>query len=134
MKKAFILVIALFMQSCGREPVKNMKDLEQSMMDLKIYQENLGDEVRAGDLQNATWLLDGVDSITETLAATFKEHRKLKEPFAYYKKLRLDKPLEQLHAAFNNNDTSKARKAYILLVDNCNQCHIDLDVDKDVRY
>jgi hypothetical protein len=132
-KLVFIFSIACLL-SCGREPVKNMKDLEQSMMDLKIYQENLGDEVRAGRLEDAAWLLEGVDSITETLSATFAEHRKLKEPFSYYKKLRLNQPIRQLHDAIEDNDTAKARKAYVLLVDNCNQCHIDLDIDKDVRY
>jgi hypothetical protein len=134
MKKHFTYLVAFILLSCGRQSVKNIKDLEQSMMDLKIYQENLGDEIRAGRLKDAVWLLNGVDSITETLAETFTEHRKLKEPFAYYKKLRLDKPIEKLYDAFEDNDTANARRQYIILVDNCNKCHIDLEIEKDVRY
>ncbi len=116
------------------EPVKNMKDLEQSMMDLKIYQENLGDNIDAHQLKDSEWLLHGIDSILTTVSATITEHHKLKRPFSYYKDKYLDKPVDGLHTAFKNNDTAFARKNYILLVDRCNDCHIDLEIDKDVRY
>ena len=111
-----------------------MKDLEQNMMDLKLYQENLGDNVRAGKLKDGEWLLDGLDSILNTVAITITEHHKLRAPFSYYKKLRLNKPIESLHKAFDKNDTAAARIQYMIMVDQCNNCHIDLDIDKEVRY
>jgi hypothetical protein len=111
-----------------------MKDLEQSMMDLKIYQENLGDNIKAGKLSEADWLLQGVDSILHTVSATITEHHKLEKPFSYYKNRYLDKPMDGLHTAFKKNDTALARKHYVLLVDKCNACHIDLEIDKEVRY
>ena len=111
-----------------------MKDLEQSMMDLKICQENLGDLVEAGQLNDAGWLLEGIDSILYTVSATITEHHKLPKPFAYYKQRLLDKPVDALHKDIRNNDTASARKNYRIMVDKCNKCHIDLEIDKDVRY
>ncbi len=129
-----IAVLLLLLISCKEEPPKNMKDLEQSMMDLKLYQENLGDDIRAGKLQEGEWLLEGVDSILNTVSETIIEHHKLKAPFSYYKRLRMNKPMKGLKKAFKNNDTALARRQYIILVDQCNNCHIDLDIDKEVRY
>ena len=131
--RAFILLL-IFAPACSQEQVKNMKDLDQSMLDLKIYQENLGDHIRDGRLEDGQWLLDGLDSTLQTVAATITEHHRMKRPFSYYKKRLLDQPLDDLHSAFRDNDTAAARRNYVLLVDKCNKCHIDLEVDKHVRY
>lgn len=136
MRILIISCMVFLLAACDRDrdPIKNMKDLEQSMMDLKIYQENLGDEIEAGRLNEARWLLDGIDSTLETVAATITEHHKMTRPFSYYKKRLLDKPMNGLYDAFDNNDTALARKQYVLLVNKCNKCHIDHEIDKEVRF
>ncbi|MCE3282648.1 MAG: hypothetical protein K0Q66_1385 [Chitinophagaceae bacterium] len=134
MKAITAISTLCFLLSCSPEPVKNMKDLEQSMMDLKAYQENLGEGIRACRLEDSRWLLDGMDSTLRTVAATITEHHRMDKPFAYYKKRLLDKPLSELESAFDDNDTAKARAQYVILVDKCNKCHLDLEIDKEVKY
>ncbi len=132
---AFSISAFVFPYSCSvDEPVKNHKDLGQSMMDMRIYQENLGDEIRAGNLENGRWLLEGIDSTIDIVAQTVKEHHRMKRPFSYYKEKWLDEPLSNLKHSFDNNDTANARKHYVILIDRCNKCHIDLEVEKHVKY
>lgn len=104
------------------------------MLDLKIYQENMGDELKAGRLKDAAWLLEGMDSIMLEVSRKFDEHRKLRESFSYYYKDRMKEPVKLLRSGIRNNDTATAMKGYRLLVKNCNSCHIDLDIDKQVKY
>jgi hypothetical protein len=66
--------VFLFLQSYSEEEVQNHKDLEQNMMDLKIYQENLGDQIKAKNLSDASWFLEGMDSILLVLNKKFKTH------------------------------------------------------------
>ncbi len=103
------------------------------MMDVRIYQENLGDEIRKGQLQDAVWLLEGMDSILLLLGDRFKEYRKQEEGFSYCYRKEMKEPVIIMRRAISNNNTAAARKEYKLLVKNCNSCHINLDIDKTVR-
>ena len=108
--------------------------IRDSLCELKIYQENMGDELKAGRLQDAVWLLESMDSIMLEVSRKFDEHRKLKESFSYYYKDRMKEPVKLIRSGIRNNDTATAMKGYRLLVKNCNSCHIDLDIDKQVKY
>ncbi len=119
---------------CNDDRPYTIKDLDENMLDLKIYQENMGDELKAGRLQDAIWLLEGMDSIMLEVSRKFDEHRKLKETFSYYYNDRMKKPVQLIRTGINDNDTAVAMKGYRLLVKNCNNCHIDLDIDKQVKY
>ena len=120
--------------SCSNDRPHTIKDLDENMLDLKIYQENMGDELKAGRLQDAVWLLEGMDSIMLEVSRKFDEHRKLKESFSYYYKDRMKEPVKLIRSGIRKNDTATAMKGYRLLVKNCNSCHIDLDIDKQVKY
>lgn len=135
MKTNRIIFILLLLFSCSEEQaVNNHKDLEQNMMDLKIYQENLGDQVKAKNLADASWFLEGMDSILIILNKKFKEHHKMKEPFSYFYKRRMKEPVNGIREAIIKNDTVKALQGYRLLIRNCNNCHEDHDIDKEVRF
>lgn len=131
---AFTLAIIIFATACSRNDETTMEDLGQTMMDLRIYQENLGDMIKSGQLQDAAWLLDGTDSLLKVMSNTFTEHRKLKEPFSRYYKRRLKTPLNEINKAIRKNDTAAAIKQYRILVRRCNSCHTDHDVDKEVKF
>ncbi len=136
MKISFLLIICglLIFSSCRDERPLTIKDLDENMLDLKIYQENLGDELSAGRLQDAVWLLEGMDSILLEVGRKFREHRKLKDRFSYFYKDRMKEPVRLIRSGIKKNDTARAMKGYRLLVKNCNNCHIDHDIDKTVRY
>ncbi|HEX5652615.1 MAG TPA: hypothetical protein VFX58_06050 [Chitinophagaceae bacterium] len=136
MKIAFIAFFytTFFLISCRSNSETTMEDLGQTMMDLRIYQENLGDMIRSGRLEDAQWLLDGTDSLLQVMANTFREHRKLRDPFSYTYRKRLKTPLRSIDKAIKGNDTAAAMKNYRLLVRRCNSCHTDLDVDKQVNF
>lgn len=135
-KKFLIIPVLLLIcnYSCNDDRPYTIKDLDENMLDLKIYQENMGDELQAGRLKDAVWLLDGMDSILHEVSRKFDEHRKLKEPFSYYYKDRMKKPIQLIRTGIGDEDTAIAMKGYRLLVRNCNSCHIDLDIDKTVKY
>ena len=127
-----ILVPVLLLKQQG-EDVKNYKDLNFNMMDIRIYQENLGDEIKAGRLEDAVWLLEGMDSILLLLGDKFPEHRKLRQDgFSYYYKKEMQQPIGMMKKSIRKQDTALALKGYKLLVKNCNSCHIDLEIDKKV--
>jgi|KBSSwiStaDraftv2_1062776.scaffolds.fasta_scaffold430123_1 hypothetical protein len=115
-------------------PVVNLKDLNENMVDIRIYQENLGDYVRSGDLENGKWLLIGMDSILRVVADKFDEHRKLSKPFSYFYNQKLKTTISKLKKAFNTGDTALARRQYRIMVNKCNSCHIDNDIEKEARY
>ena len=129
----FVFCLAVF-TGCREEEVNNYKDLEQNMMDLKIYQENMGDEIRTKDLTDASWFLEGMDSILLILNKKFKTHHKMNDPFSYYYKRRMKEPINGIRTAIKQNDTAKALQSYRLLVRNCNNCHEDHDIDKEVKF
>lgn len=138
MKKVILLVamasIFYFAVTYSRSNAidSSYKDLGWNMMDLRIYQENLGDHIRAGKLRDADWLLEGMDSILILLGDQFKEHRKLSSPFRYYYKKEMRTPIQMIRKSIREYDTTLALKGYKLLVKNCNSCHLDHEVDKTV--
>jgi hypothetical protein len=111
-----------------------IKDLDENMLDLRIYQENLGDMIKEGRLKDAEWLLQGADSLLQVISNTFTKHRKLEKPFSYFYNTKLKKPLKGIQEAINNNDTGMAIRQYRILVNRCNSCHEDHDVDKEVHF
>lgn len=129
----FILLILLSV-GCRRERPLTIKDLDENMIDLKIYQENMGDVLKTGQLQDAVWLLEGMDSVLIEVSRKFREHRKLEEPFSRYYSRRMKKPVSQIRSGIRKNDTAVAMNGYRLLIRNCNSCHIDLDIDKTVKF
>ncbi len=141
--KLLIIIIAVICISPGliataswwkKDDVVNMKDLNENMVDIRIYQENLGDFVRSGDLENGRWLLIGMDSILRVVAGKFDEHRKLSKPFSHSYNQKLKTPISKLKKAFDTGDTALARRQYRIMVNKCNGCHIDNDIEKEVRY
>jgi hypothetical protein len=64
--------------------VQNNKDIEQNMMDIRIYQENLGDQIKGKNLFEASWFLEGMDNILLVVSKIFKTHHKMASPFSYY--------------------------------------------------
>ena len=131
---SLILLVISFTRcnSSGSQEVNNMKDLDHNMLDMKMYQENLGTHLRKGDADYASWLLEGMDSSLKVIAAKFDEHRKLNEPFEEAYKKRLLPSIKQIRNELNNNNLPGAIKAYSTLTYKCNGCHIDHDVDKEV--
>ncbi|HEX5152589.1 MAG TPA: hypothetical protein VFW07_14160 [Parafilimonas sp.] len=132
--KLINLGILIFIMGCANTEVKNNKDLEQNMMDVKIYQENMGDHIKAKDLEDASWLLEGMDSILLILDKQVTNHYKLPAPFSYYYKKELRKPIKGIREAIQDKDTAKALHNYRILVNNCNDCHIDNEIDKQVNF
>lgn len=109
-----------------------IKDLDETMIDLKAYQEALGEQMRTGELKDAEWLYTGMDSVLQVVSNTFVTHRKLKKPFKEYVEVKLQKPMEGIGEAIQKNDTALALNSYRMLVRRCNSCHKDLDIDKQV--
>ena len=128
-----IITVPVFLFNQQGSDVKNYKDLNFNMMDIRIYQENLGDQIKAGNLEDAVWLLEGMDSILLLLGDKFPEHRKLRQDgFSYYYKKEMQQPIGMMKRSIRKQDTALALKGYKLLVKNCNSCHIDLEIDKKV--
>lgn len=132
--KWILLSMLLLKFGCEEQEVANNKDLNQNMMDLRIYQENLGEQIKAKNLDEASWLLEEMDSIMLILNKRFPEHRRLNAPFAEAYKKEMQRPIRGIREAIRDNDTAKALEHYRILIDNCNDCHIDNEVDKEVRF
>lgn len=132
----FSFLATLFIySSCTRTQVHThttIKDLDEAMIDLKAYQEALGEHLKEGKLQDADWLYTGMDSVLQVLSNTFQTHRKLKKPFKEYVEVKLQKPLKAIGKAIEKNDSSLALEQYRILVRRCNSCHKDLEIDKKV--
>ena len=133
-KWILILFAVALLQSCSKNDSVTIKDLRETMFDLRAYQENLGDQIKAGKLQDAVWLLEGMDSVLGEIKKKFSEHRKLDEPFSYYYKIKMKDPIRLMRQSIRDDDTSLAMKGYRMLVNKCNSCHTDNDVDKDVNF
>ncbi len=137
MRKSFRLIICLsfVIYSCTQITaynVSNMKDLGENMMDIRVYHENLGMYIKLKDADYALWLANDLDSVLNIVSNKFKEHRKLTAAFekTYIKEL---KPyLAKIISTLNKNDFNLAKDNYIKLTKNCNGCHIDNDIDKEV--
>lgn len=135
--KAWLVLIAimgcmlLFVQ-CSNNRVENKKDLDENMIDLAMYSDNLGLYLRKRDADYALWLLEGMDSTLQILGLTFTEHRKLVRPFQQSYKKELAPPINDIRKALHKNNFPVAIESYRLLINNCNDCHIDLEIDKTV--
>jgi hypothetical protein len=129
-------VFLLVTDSCGSlqdKSVHNIKDLDENMIDLRMYHENLGDAIVAHDMDNAEWLLGGLDSVLLVVAGKFDEHRKLDRPFSESYKRALKPSIDSMESALENSNWDGAGNAYTILTRKCNGCHIDRDVDKQVQ-
>ena len=111
----------------------NIKDLDENMIDIRVYHENLGGDISIGDIDGAKWLLRGMDSILNIVSDRFPTHRKLDKPFKYYYDKDLKAPIDKLETALDNKDIPAARSAYTLLTNRCNGCHEDHDIYKEVQ-
>ena len=120
--------------ACRQARPQTIKDLDENMLDLRIYQENLGDELKAGRLSDASWLLEGMDSILHEVGRKFTTHRKLQEPFSRHYDKRMKEPVNMIRKGILRSDSAVALNGYRLLIKNCNGCHIDHDIDKTVWY
>ncbi len=134
--RIFVLLIisgTAFCNQASDNKGETIKDLDENMIDIRVYHENLGGDISAGDIEGAKWLLNGMDSVLIVVADKFTTHRKLDKPFIYYYNKDLKKPIEQLKSALDNKDIPGARSAYTLLTNRCNGCHDDHDIYKEVQ-
>lgn len=136
--KLLILVFTFIVfNACNKTGNKatTIKDLDECMIDLKAYQENMGDLIKANQLQDAEWLWQGADSLLQVMNTTFNHHRKLNDKsFSFYYEQKLEMPFNNIGEAIRLNDTAMALSNYKLLIKKCNSCHIDLDIEKEVKY
>lgn len=122
----------LLLSRCSRQTVENKKDLDENMLDMMMYHDNLGLYLRKNNADYASWLLEGMDSTLKVISKKFTEHRKLSDPFeASYQKL-LKPPINEIRKAIRKEDFPRAIEQYRLLTKKCNNCHADLDIDKKV--
>ena len=130
----FFLIVLLFSQCNSQSDVavNNNKDLDQNMQDMMMYHDNLGIQLRNGETDEASWLLEGMDSSLQVIAATFEQHRKLTDPFEKTKKKKLQPSIQDIRKSLAENNFSNAIKAYRILTKNCNGCHAEHDVDEEV--
>ena len=113
--------------------VKNIKDLDENMLDIRVYHELMGDELRAGNISDAQWFLTGMDSILNLVSEKFEHHRKLDQPFRASYEKNLKPAIEDLEASLRQNNLEGSRNAYTVLTKKCNKCHLDNDIDKVVQ-
>lgn len=130
---SFIIILAIALAAaCNNSSTTTVKDLDESMIDMRVYHDNLGRYLRNKDADYSLWLLQGMDSSLQIIANTFPTHRKLTEPFEQSYKKDLQPSIADMKAALTENNFPAAVHAYQLLTKKCNGCHIDLDVDKEV--
>jgi hypothetical protein len=134
--KIALIIFSCSLVTCSRlsnEEVKNIKDLDDNMIDLRMYHENLGDAIVQKDQDEALWLYAGMDSVLNIVADKFDAHRKLARPFRDSYERDLKPPIEQLGIALQESKWEASREAYTMLTRKCNGCHKDRDVDKEVQ-
>ena len=124
-----------FLVSCfsSEADVKNVKDFEENMIDLRVYHENLGDALVSKNKDYAEWFVNDMDSILRLMANKFTSHRKLTRPFNYHYKKIMAPYFKDLRYEIKKEQWSKAILSYSILTNKCNDCHIDHDVDKKVK-
>ncbi len=130
----FVLIV-LFFSQCNEHSdaaAANKKDLDQNMLDMMMYHDNLGIHLRKGEADYASWLLEGMDSSLQVIAVKFGEHRKLTEPFKKTYQKKLQPAIADIRKSLAENNLPNAVSAYRILTKNCNGCHIDHDIDKVV--
>lgn len=128
-----LIVLSIFLfAGCYNNIHPNHKDLDDNMLDLMMYHDNLGQYLREGKQDEASWLLEGMDSCLKVISAGFPTHRKLRAPFEKYYQKELEMPIKGIRAALTKKDFPAAISAYQVLTNNCNGCHADHDIDKEV--
>jgi hypothetical protein len=135
--KTWIVIVFLFscvalFATCNKPVKDNMKDLDQNMLDLGLYHDNLGIHLRKGEADYSLWLLEGMDSCLQVIAAGFAEHPKLNIPFGKEYKRQLLTPIKEMRKALHRNNIPAAIRGYRILTKKCNGCHVDHDVNKEV--
>ena len=130
----FILIVLVFSQcnSNSDATADNNKNLRQNMSDMMIYHDNMGIELRKGSADDASWLLEGMDSSLQVIAAKFDRHRKLTDPFEKTYREKLLPAIKDIRKSLEENNFPNAIIAYRLLTKNCNNCHKEHDVDEEV--
>jgi hypothetical protein len=113
--------------------VKSVKDLDENMLDLRIYHENLGDALLSKNKDYAAWFVNDMDSILRLMANKFTTHRKLTKPFSYHYKKNMAPYFNDLKDEIKKEQWSRAILTYTVLTSKCNDCHIDHDVAKEVK-
>jgi hypothetical protein len=127
-----IICCVIFLAECTIVDANNKKDLDQNMLDMMMYHDNLGLYLRKSDADYSSWLLEGMDSTLQVIAKEFDEHRKLSDPFLKsYKKL-LAPSINDIRSAIRQNDFPAAITSYRILTKNCNKCHLDNEIEKTV--
>lgn len=136
MRKCWLLLclflILLVFTECGGRPHNNHKDLDDNMLDLMMYHDNLGLYLREHDADYAGWLLEGLDRTLQQVSAKFTEHRKLKKLFEKEYSRNLAPPINGIRKSLETHDFPTAISYYRTLTRNCNRCHDDNDIDKVV--
>lgn len=133
MRLTVLLISWGLISGCGSREVVNHKDLDENMLDLRIFHDNLGTYIRLHDLENSRWLLEGMDSTLKVISAKFTRHRKLDDPFEVYYRKMMSGPVKDIRKALKEENFENATQAYRLLTKNCNNCHRDLEIRKEVE-
>ncbi len=108
------------------EPIRNIKDLDENMIDLRMYHENLGDAIVKRDKDDAEWLLEGMDSVLRVVAGKFDEHRKLDRPFSESYRRNLEPSIDSMRVSLRADRWENTGRAYTILTRKCNGCHRDV--------
>lgn len=137
-KKASVILLVCsssYFSAClfSSHKEKNIKDFDQNMLDLRIYHENLGDALLSKNKEYAMWFVNDMDSILLSMSNEFTAHRKLKRPFKYYYRQKLASSLKEMKTEIKTNRWQNAINTYSVLTRKCNGCHVDHDIDKEVR-
>jgi hypothetical protein len=127
-----ITLTAILYTGCLENHVSNKKDLDENMIDMMMYHDNLGLYIRKGDADYALWLLSGMDSSLQVISQNFTEHRKLSQPFEKEYQLKLLPAIEKIKTALEEKNFPSAIQAYQTLTRKCNGCHADHNVNKEV--
>ncbi|ULQ54130.1 hypothetical protein [Flavihumibacter fluvii] len=128
-----LICFAILFSHCKNSVETNIKDLDQNMQDMSMYHDNLGIHLRKGDADYSSWLLEGMDSSLQVIATQFDRHRKLTTSFEKSYEKRLLPSIKIIRKALQENDFPAAIAGYRVLTKKCNGCHIDHDIDKEVK-
>ena len=73
---AAIISLVLLLVRCNTPEEQNKKDLDENMIDMMAYHNNLGEYLRKNDAEYSQWLVEGLDSSLHVIASKFESHRK----------------------------------------------------------
>lgn len=106
------------------------KDLSEQMDALSVYQEAIGEDLRKGKPKDAISMVNGMDSVLLLVAERLNNHHNLLKPFEQYYKRKLERPIDDLRIAVENDHLADANKHYKILVNRCNSCHKEHGVEE----